>query len=322
MSDHTAAGDGGAAPEAVEAPPPGRDEVAEAARRIDGHVRTTPVMPLDAGLVLKLELLQHTGSFKPRGAFNWLLAADVPPAGVVAASGGNFAAAVAYATRQLGVPATIVVPEVTSPVKRARLAELDARVEVVPGVYADALATSRKLAAESGALLAHAYDDPYVVAGQGTCGRELDRQVGGAIDTVLVAVGGGGLIAGIAAWFPEWVRVVGVEPRRIPALHGALEAGHPVDVEVSGLAADSLGASRIGTVPWTVIRGRVDQVALVSDDEIAAAQRDLWSRCRVVAEPGGAAAWAALTSGAYRPEPGERVAVVVCGANVDLATLA
>lgn len=326
MTDCALAGDQmaepGDAPRARDVHVPGRSDVELAARRIDGHVRTTPVLRLDDRVVLKLEMLQHTGSFKPRGAFNWLLAADIPPAGVVAASGGNFGLAMAYAARELGVPATIVVPEVTSPAKRARLAELGADLEVVAGVYADALARSLALAAETGALVGHAYDHADIVAGQGTCGRELDEQVGGAVDTVLVAVGGGGLIAGIAAWFPERVRVVGVEPARIPALHAALDAGHPVAVEVSGLAADSLGASRIGAVPWAVVDRRVDRSVLVPDEEIAAAQRDLWSRCRVAAEPGGAAAWAALASGAYRPAPGERVAVVVCGANVDPATLA
>lgn len=275
-------------------------------------------------VVLKLELLQHTGSFKPRGAFNWMLAreADVQRAGVVAASGGNFGLAVAYAARELGVPATVVVPEVTSPVKRSRLAKLGAGVVVVPGVYADALTASRTLAAQTGALLGHAYDHPDIVAGQGTCGRELDQQIGGRVDTVLVAVGGAGLIGGIAAWFSSRVRVVGVEPDRIPALHAALAAGQPVEVDVSGVAADSLGASSVGAVPFAVARHHVDHVVLVPDEAITLAQHDLWSRCRVAAEPGGAAAWAALLSGAYRVQPGERVAVVVCGANVDLTTLA
>jgi threonine dehydratase len=299
----------------------GPDDVEEAARRIDGRVRSTPVLELDDGVVLKLELLQHTGSFKPRGAFNWLLNVDaVPEAGVVGASGGNFAQALAYVARELGVPATIVIPEVTSAAKRAGLARLGADVVTVPGMYPDALRHSQALAAETGARLAHAYDHPDIVAGQGTCGRELEAQVG-PVDTVLVAVGGGGLIGGIAAWFAGRSKVVGVEPARIPALHGALAAGHPVEVEVSGLAADSLGASSVGLVPFAVARRFVDASVLVADDDIAAAQRDLWQRCRIAAEPGGAAAWAALLSGAYRPAPGERVAVVVCGGNVDLATL-
>jgi threonine dehydratase len=299
------------------------DDVEAAAARIDGRVRTTPVLDLGDGVVLKLELLQHTGSFKPRGAFNWLLAAGaVPAAGVVGASGGNFGLALAYVARELGVPATIVIPELTSAAKRAGFARLGAEVVVVPGVYADALAHSRRLAAETGALLGHAYDHPAIVAGQGTCGLELEAQVGGEVDTVLVAVGGGGLIGGIAAWFAGRVKVVGVEPEPIPALHAALAAGHPVEVEVSGLAADSLGASSVGDVPFAVAERFVDSSLLVPDEAIAAAQRDLWQRCRIAAEPGGAAAWAAVLSGAYRPSPGERVAVVVCGGNVDLTTLA
>jgi threonine dehydratase len=303
----------------------GPADVEAAAARLAGRVRTTPVLDLGGGgegAVLKLELLQHTGSFKPRGAFNWLLAVDeAPPAGVVAASGGNFGLAMAYVARELDVPATIVIPEVTSPAKRDGLARLGAQVEVVPGVYADALAHSRRLSAETGALLAHAYDHPDIVAGQGTCGRELDAQVDGAVDTVLVAVGGGGLIGGIAAWFAGRARVVGVEPERIPALHAALAAGRPVDVEVSGLAADSLGASSVGAVPFAVAERFVAGSVLVADEAIAAAQRDLWQRCRIAAEPGGAAAWAAVLSGAYRPAPGERLVVVVCGGNVDLSTL-
>jgi threonine dehydratase len=306
----------------------GPADVEDAARRIDGRVRTTPVLALDGrddGVVLKLELLQHTGSFKPRGAFNWLLSRRssdaVPEAGVVAASGGNFGLAMAYVARELDVPATIVIPEVSPAAKRQGLARLGANVEVVPGMYPDALARSHELVAETGALLAHAYDHVDIVAGQGTCGRELEDQVDGRVDTVLVACGGGGLIGGIAAWFAGRVKVVGVEPARIPALHDALAAGHPVEVEVSGYAADSLGASSVGNVPFAVARRYVDSVALVADEDIEAAQRDLWARCHVAAEPGGAAAWAALASGAYEAEPGERVAVVVCGANFDPAML-
>jgi threonine dehydratase len=194
-------------------------------------------------------------------------------------------------------------------------------VVVVPGVYEDALVASRERAVRTGALLGHAYDDPDVVAGQGTCGRELEHQVEGAFDTVLVAVGGAGLIGGIAAWFSGRRRVVGVEPERIPALHRALAAGRPVEVEVSGLAADSLGASSVGPVPFAVARRYVDRSVLVHDEAIARAQRDLWARFRIASEPGGAAAWAALLDEAYVPEPGERVAVVVCGGNVDLTTL-
>lgn len=306
-----------------------REDVAAADQRIEGWVRRTPDIELadadlpvgpDCPVNLKLELLQHTGSFKARGAFSWLLSDEVGPAGVVAASGGNFGLAVAYAALQLDVPARIVIPEVTSQAKRDRLAALGADVTVVPGVYADAFAYSEKLAAEIGALVGHAYDHPQVVAGQGTCGRELEMQVSDGIDTVLVAVGGGGLIGGMAAWFGHRVKVVGVEPEQIPTLHSALATGEPTSVHVSGVAADSLGASRIGDLPFEVAHQAVDQVVLVPDEAIIDAQRDLWARCRVAAEAGGAAAWSALLSGAYQPEPGERLAVVACGGNVDLAS--
>lgn len=305
-----------------------RDAIEAAARRVAGRIRETPVIALEGGalgapapLLLKLESLQHTGSFKPRGALNRILSAEVPAAGVIAASGGNHGAAVAWAARVLGHRAEIFVPEVASPVKVERLRRYGAAVTVTGATYADARAASDRRAAESGALVVHAYDQPEVVAGQGTLFRELARQVDG-LDTVIVAVGGGGLVAGAAAWFAGRVRVIGVEPVRAPTLHAALAAGRPVDVEVGGIAADSLGARRVGDLAFALARAHVERVVLVEDEAIRAAQRALWEAVRVVAEPGGAAALAAVTSGAYRPAAGERVAVVVCGGNTDPASVA
>jgi threonine dehydratase len=301
----------------------GPADVEAAAGRIGGRVRRTPVLEVDGAelgvghpVVLKLELLQHAGSFKPRGAFNRVLGEPEPPAALVAASGGNHGVAVAHVGRSLGIPAEVFVPELTPPTKLERIAALGAQLVVGGSVYDDAQAAATARAAETGALLVHPYDHPLVVAGQGTMGRELGEQAT-EVDTVLVAVGGGGLIAGVAAWFGGRVEVVGVEPERIPALYDALAAGHPVDVDVSGIAADSLGARRIGAAPWAVASTLVRQVALVTDDAIREAQRWLWDQVRLVAEPGGAAALAALRSGAYRPRPGERLAVVVCGSNTD-----
>ncbi len=297
----------------------GRREIEEAVERITGRVRTTPVMDLDvAGTVVaaKLELLQHTGSFKPRGAFNRMLAEEMPAAGVVAASGGNHGLAVAHVARTLGVHAAIFIPEVTPAVKRDRMVEMGAEVVAVGAIYDDSLEASRVRVAETGALEVHAYDHRLTVAGQGTMGREILRQVPDA-DTILVAVGGGGLIAGVAAWVQGDAAVVSVEPEKIPAMAAALDAGHPVEVEVSGIAADSLGAKAIGQVPFDVARRHVDHAVLVSDDAIREAQRFLWRSTRLVVEPGGATAMAAILSGAYRPEPGERVVVVVCGSNTD-----
>jgi len=306
-----------------------RTDIEAAVERIAPHVRTTPVLELEPGafgldgasLILKLELLQHTGSFKPRPAFSRMLAADVPDAGVIAASGGNFGVAVAYAAGRLGHRAEVFVPDTSSPVKIERLRELGADVRVVPGFYADALEASEERAAESGALVMHAFDQPEVVAGDGTLAVELSRQVPDA-DAVLVAVGGGGLIAGVASWFRGDVRIVGVEPEACPCLHAALEAGEVVDVEVGGIAADSLGPRRAGEIAFATVREFVDGVALVSDDAIREAQRRLWEGLRLVAEPGGATALAALVAGAYRPEPDERLVVLVCGANSDPASVA
>ena len=311
----------------ADTPPVTRADIERAAERIAGRVRRTPVMHIEAGgfgaegeLVLKLELLQHTGSFKPRGAFNRMLSASVPSVGVIAASGGNFGLAVAYAARETGHRAEIFVPETSPAVKAERIRAEGAEVRLIPGHYADALEASEERARETGALFMHAYDQPEVVAGQGTIGMELSHQVPDA-DTVLVAVGGGGLIAGIASWFTGDVRVVGVEPRTCPTLTEALSAGAPVDVEVSGRAADSLGSRRAGDIAVETAQRFVEQVVLVEDGAIAEAQRVLWSSCRLIAEPGGAATLAALRSGAYRPRKAECVVVLICGANAAIASI-
>ena len=306
---------------------PTRGDILAARDRIRPHVRRTPVLDPGAGafgvdvpLTLKLELLQHVGSFKPRGAFSKLLASEVPDAGVIAASGGNFGLAVAYAARILGHRAEIFVPSTSPEAKIARVREQGAEVRVIDGYYDDASAAAHERAAETGACWMHPFDQPEVVAGQGTIGIELSEQAPDA-DTVLVAVGGGGLIGGIAAWYAGDVRVVGVEPVSSRCLDAALEAGQPVDVSVGGIAADSLGTRRAGDIAFAVARAHVDRVLLVEDDAIRDAQRAIWWDLRMVAEPGGAAALAALRTGAYVPEPGERVVVLVCGANADPATV-
>ena len=298
-------------------------DIRDARDRIAPHVRVTPVLQpgpgafhLDGPVTLKLELLQHTGSFKPRGAFNKMLASDVPEMGVIAASGGNFGLAVAYAARSLGHRAEIFVPDTSPAAKIDRIRELGADVHVVPGYYSEASSAAHEYAGGSGALWMHPFDQPEVIAGGGTVGMEITEQLPD-VDTVLVAIGGGGLIAGIAAWFRGDVRVVGVEPEACPTMHAALKAGEPVDVAVGGTAADSLGPRRVGAIAFDIARAFVDRVVLVSDDAILDAQRQLWRDIHVVAEPGGAAALAALLSGVYRPERGERVVVLVCGANTD-----
>ena len=307
--------------------PVGLAEIEAAADRLGDRVRRTPVLGLAGGdlglscpVTLKLELLQHSGSFKARGAFNRVLAVERPPA-LVAASGGNHGAAVAYVGRALGLPVEVFVPAVTSRLKRERITGFGAHLVVGGEIYDDAQRAADARAAETGALLVHPYDHELVVAGQGTVGRELDDQVPG-LDTVLVAVGGGGLIAGVASWYRGRAKVVSVEPEVIPAMERALVAGEPVEVGVSGVAADSLGAKRIGAVPWACASPFVHEAVLVPDDAITATQRLLWSELRLVAEPGGAAALAALVCGAYRPAEGERVAVIVCGSNTDPAALA
>jgi len=291
-----------------------------AAGRIAGHVRRTPVMSVADGLglsqpvQLKLELMQHTGSFKPRGAFNNLLSRDVPEAGVVAASGGNHGAAVAFAANRLGIPARIFVPRIAGPAKIALIRETGADLVVTEGDYSRALAAAQAHEAATGAIQVHAYDAPETVAGQGTLMREWEEQ-GLDADTVLIAVGGGGLIAGALAWLGRRRKVVAVEPEACPTLNRALAGGPEAEVEVGGIAANSLGARRIGAICYDLARAQSVESLLVPDAAIAEAQRRLWRGVRILAEPGGATALAALTSGAYRPAPGERVAVLVCGGN-------
>ncbi len=288
--------------------------------RIRGHVRCTPVIDVTVpGLArpvsLKLEQLQHTGSFKARGAFNTLLSGPVPQAGLVAASGGNHGAAVAFAAHQLGHSAQIFVPEIAGPAKIALIERTGARLTVVPGDYANALAQAREVEEASGAMQVHAYDAPATVAGQGTCMAEWEGQ-GLEVDTVLIAVGGGGLIAGAMAWLGGRRKIVAVEPETSCALHAALSAGAPVDVDVSGVAANALGARRIGDICFKMAVQQQLASVLVSDAAITEAQRWLWQELRQLVEPAGAAALAALLSGAYVPQPGERVAVLICGGNV------
>jgi threonine dehydratase len=302
-----------------------RDEIEAAYARIAPHVRRTPILEAD-GVSLKLEFLQHTGSFKARGAFNNLLSRTAPAAGVAAASGGNHGAAVAYAAAKLGLAAHVFVPEIAAPLKIEKIRSYGADVHVEGATYFDALALCEAHIAETGALSLHAYDAPETVAGQGTVGLEWEQDLAAfgraPLDTVLVAVGGGGLISGVAAWFAGRTKVIGVEPEGSRALHAALEAGRPVDVEVRSVAADSLGARRVGALNFAILRETVEHVALVSDAAIREAQRTLWREFNIVAEPGGAAAYAALLSGAYRPRKGERIGVLLCGANADLGALA
>jgi threonine dehydratase len=307
-------------------------DVHDAAARIAGHIRATPLIEADQGAFppagrvwLKLEQLQHTGSFKVRGAFNRILSAAgqgmLPAVGVVAASGGNAGLAVAYAAARQGVPARVFVPVTAPPVKVARLHGYGADVVQTGSRYADAFEAAAKHAAQAGALLCHAYDQPEVCAGQGTLGLELLAQAGERIDTVLLAVGGGGLMAGVAAATENKATVVGAEPVSIPTFHAALAAGRPVDVDVSGIAADSLGATRLGDIAYAVAARTGARSVLVDEAGIVAARRRLWNDHRLVVEHGPAAAYAALLTGAYQPSEGERIAVVLSGGNTDPATL-
>jgi threonine dehydratase len=304
-----------------------RFDVEMAVERIRPHVRRTPVFDLepnafasDAALTLKLELLQHTGSFKPRGAFNRMLTADIDGSGVLAASGGNFGMAVAFAAQRLGYAAEIFVPATSPALKIERIRSYGATVHVVDGFYAEAYAACEERAFDTGAAFLHPYDQPAVVAGQGTLAAELSDQRP-ALQTVIVAVGGGGLIGGVASWYAGDVRVIGVEPDRCPTLSSALRAGEPVDVEVGGVAADALGAARAGVISMGIATRFVHEVLTVSDDDIVRARRVLWEACRIAAEPGAAAPLAALLSGAYRPRPTERVCLVICGGNADPSDL-
>ncbi|MDQ4011023.1 MAG: threonine/serine dehydratase [Actinomycetota bacterium] len=309
-----------------------RSDVETAARRIAGRVRRTPVVELDRGTFppagqvwFKLEFMQHSGSFKARGAFNRILAAaeagELPAEGVIAASGGNAGLAVAYAASTLQVPTEVYVPTSAPVVKVAKLGALGATVVQVGNEYADAYDAATKRAADTTALFCHAYDQLEICAGQGTLALELLDQIG-PLDTVVLAVGGGGLMAGVAVALQGHAKVIAVEPETIPTLHAALAAGRPVDIEVSGIAADSLGARRVGAIAYDVaVRTGVRSV-LVSDDAIVSARRLLWDHHRIMIEHGTAAALAALMSGAYRPAAGERIAILLCGANTDLTDLA
>jgi len=291
------------------------------------YVRRTPVIETSSAdfgiaygsLVFKLELCQHTGSFKPRGAFANLLGREVPSAGVVAASGGNHGVAVAYAACKLGIPARIFVPTIASPSKIEKIRAYQAELVIGGDRYADALAASEQWAQDSGALPVHAYDQPETLLGQGTVGLEFEQQAED-LDTLFVAVGGGGLIGGVAAWFADRVergtiKIIGVEPEAAPTLAHALGAGQPVDAPAGGIAADSLAPRRVGELMFPIAQRYVDKVLLVSDESIQQAQKALWSTLRVAPEPGGAAAFAALLSGLYSPKGGERVGVIVCGGN-------
>jgi threonine dehydratase len=299
-----------------------RKRVEETYRRIRRYIRETPVIEVegvDFGLgrfrvSFKLESLQHSGSFKARGAFANLIDRRLPQAGVVAASGGNHGVAVAYAAMKLGVAARIFLPGISSPAKIERIRSYGADLVVAGDLYADALAASESWVARSGAFPVHAFDQVETLLGQATTGLELQGQAP-YLDTLLVAVGGGGLIGGVAGWYAGRIKIIGVEPETAPTLTRAIEAGKPVDAEAGGLAADSLAPRRVGELMFPIAKKHVREVVLVTDDEILEAQNVLWKVLRIVAEPGGAAAFAGLLSGRYRPEPTERVGVVVSGGN-------
>jgi len=294
-------------------------------RSIRAFIRRTPTIAIegaDFGLgscdvTLKLEMLQHAGSFKARGAFANMLLRDVPVAGVVAASGGNHGAAVAYAAQRLGKPARVFVPRVAAPAKVERIREYGAELIITGERYADALVECQSWAAHSGALPIHAFDQVETLLGQGTVGLELEEQAP-ALDTLLVAVGGGGLLGGIASWYAGRIRLIGVEPEEAPTLASALAARRPVDARAGGIAADSLAPKRVGELMFPIAQRHLDRVVLVQDDDIQAAQRMLWDRLRIVTEPGGAAAFAALLSGGYQPGPRERIGVLLCGGNTSV----
>lgn len=290
------------------------DRINQAERAIRPYIRRTPVVALEDRVILKLELMQQAGSFKVRGAFTNLLLRNVPPAGVVAASGGNHGAAVAYAAMTLGIPARIFVPRISSQAKIDRIRSYGAELVVGGDFYGDALAASEEWTRQSGAMPIHAFDQEETLMGTGTLGLELERQAPD-LDTVIIAVGGGGLLAGAAAWYANRVRMIGVEPEEAPTLTRAIEAGKPVDAPTGSVAADSLSPRRVGELVFPLVKSFVDRVLLVSDEAITRAQQALWERIRVVAEPGGSAAFAALASGVYQPQPGERVGIVVSGGN-------
>src|SRR5580704_279934 len=286
-----------------------REGITATEQIIRAHIRRTPTIEASGrdfglasvSLIFKLELLQHSGSFKARGAFANLLLRKIPQAGVVAASGGNHGAAVAFAAMKLGVPAKIFVPTVASPEKIERIRGYGAELVVTGDRYAEALAASERWAAESGALRVHAYDQRETLLGQGSVGLEFEQQSPG-LDSLLIAVGGGGLIGGVASWYANKIKIVGVEPEAAPTLHNALQAGHPIDSPAGGIAADSLAPKQVGALMFPIAQKFVSGVTLVTDDAIQEAQQVLWKTLRIVAEPGGAAAFAALLSGRYNPQ--------------------
>ena len=301
-----------------------REGIQATERIIRPYIRRTPILEVDGSefglnwikIVFKFELFQHAGSFKPRGAFTNILTRDVPEVGVVAASGGNHGAAVAFAAMTLGKRATIFVPSVASKAKLDRIRGYGAELVIAGDRYAESLEASEAWTKESRALPIHAYEGTETLLGQGTLGMELEEQ-DPKLDSLLVAVGGGGLIGGVAAWYQDRVKLIAVEPFAAPTLERALSAGEPVDAPAGGIAADSLAPRQVGKQMFPIAQKYVREVVLVSDDEIVAAQKKLWESVRVVAEPGGAAAFAALLSGRYKASAGERVGVVVCGGNTE-----
>jgi threonine dehydratase len=299
-----------------------RERIKKTAALIRHYIRRTPVIEVDATdfglpsarISLKLELLQHTGSFKPRGAFTNLLTREIPAAGIVAASGGNHGVAVAYAAMKLGKPVTIFIPKIASPSKIERIRGYGAELVITGDRYADALAASEKWREKTGALPVHAFDQIETLFGQGTVGLEIEEQAPD-LNSLLVAVGGGGLIGGVAAWYANRIKVIGVEPELAPTLSNALAAGRPVDSAAGGVAADSLAPKQVGELMFPFAQKFVNRVILVKDEEILRAQQALWDVLRIAAEPGGSAAFAAVLSRRYEPQPGEHVGVVVCGGN-------
>jgi len=306
-----------------------REQIRAVHPLIRPHIRRTPVIEVDGSdfgldfitIVFKLELFQHGGSFKARGAFTNLLTREIPDVGVVAASGGNHGVAVAFAAMKLNRPATIFVPSVASPAKVERIRRYGAELVIAGDRYADALEASQEWIQRTGALPIHAYEAVETLLGQGTLGLELEEQ-SPRLDTLLVAVGGGGLIGGVAAWFENRTRIISVEPELAPTLERALEAGRPVDAPAGGIAADSLAPRQVGQLMFPIAQKYVRESLLVTDDQIVESQKKLWETMRIAAEPGGATALAALLSGRYKPQPGERVGVVVCGGNTDAVDFA
>jgi threonine dehydratase len=301
-----------------------RERIQATERVIRPYIRRTPILEVDGSefgldsikIVFKLELFQHAGSFKARGAFTNMLTRKVPAAGVVAASGGNHGCAVAFAAMKLGKPATIFVPSVASQAKLDRIRGYDAELIIAGDRYAESLEASEAWTKQSGALPIHAYEGDETLLGQGTLGLELEEQ-DPKLDSLLVAVGGGGLIGGVASWYQNKVKVIAVEPTEAPTLQLALKAGRPVDSPAGGIAADSLAPRQVGQQMFPIAQRFVQSSLLVTDEEILAAQKRLWEATRIIAEPGGATAFAALLSGRYKPEHGQRVGVIVCGGNTE-----